>query len=194
MPTTTSPNLLRNHGQSDSRPAIASRRRLLRSATLIAALSICGVLAHAQQGGSDTESAPAPRREASTESTGQTGRRGNANREDMQARMLTNLRTQFDVKDDSEWALIAERITKIMELRRSAVGGGFGMGGFRGGSQNNRAAQNPEVEALRTALDDKLPDAEVKARIEKLRAARKQAEAKFDQAREDLRSVLTFRQ
>jgi len=62
------------------------------------------------------------------------------------------------------------------------------MGGFRGGgNQGNRpaAAANSEADALRSALDDKLPDAEIKARIERLRAARKQSEARLDQARED---------
>jgi hypothetical protein len=115
----------------------------------------------------------------------------------MQARMLTNLRNQFEVIDDAEWKIIAERITKVMDLRRSAGGGGFGLGAFRGGAnQGNRpaAAANPEGDALRTALEDKLPDAEIKSRLERLRLARKQAEARLEQARDDLRAVLTVRQ
>lgn len=113
------------------------------------------------------------------------------------ARIMTNLRTQFDVTDDAEWKLISDRITRVMELRRSAGGGGFGMGMLRGGgNQANRpaASGNPEADALRTALEDKLPDAEIKARLERLRVARKQAESRLDQAREDLRAVLTVRQ
>src|SRR5205085_10144167 len=46
----------------------------------------------------------------------------------MRQRMLERMRDQFDVKDDAEWKLISERITKVMEARR-AMGG---LGGFRG--------------------------------------------------------------
>ncbi len=48
--------------------------------------------------------------------------------EQMRQRMLERMRDQFEVKDDAEWKLISERITKVMEARR-AVGG---PGGFRG--------------------------------------------------------------
>jgi hypothetical protein len=41
----------------------------------------------------------------------------------MQARMLAGLRERMEVKDDEEWKLIAERIAKVTELRRSAPGG-----------------------------------------------------------------------
>ena len=104
--------------------------------------------------------------------------------------MLAGLRTQFDVADDAEWQLIADRITKVSELRRATTAGAFGL---RGGPRAS-ASSNSEQAALRAAVTEKLPDAEIKARLERLREAHKQAEAKLDQAREDLRSVLTVRQ
>jgi hypothetical protein len=76
------------------------------------------------------------------------------------------------------------------------MGGGFlrmgGGGGFRGNG-GGRAA-NPELDALRTAVTDNMPDAEIKARLDRLREVRKQNEAKLAKAQEDLRAVLTVRQ
>lgn len=111
--------------------------------------------------------------------------------------MMDRLRERFEVTDDAEWQLIADRITKVTELRRSSLGGGMrfrgGAGNF-GGNGTNASQANPEQDALTAAVTDKLPDAEIKARLERLRAARKQSEAKLDQARDDLRAVLTVRQ
>lgn len=129
---------------------------------------------------------------------GDTGGRGNFNPADMQARMLTALREQFAVTDDAEWNLISERVTAVFDLRRSMNAGGFGgRGGFAGGGNRpNRpgATVNPEQDALRAALTDNLPDAEIKARLEHLREVRKQNEAKLGKAQEELRAVLTLRQ
>ncbi len=121
-------------------------------------------------------------------------RRANAanfNPAEIQARMLAALRTQMDVPDDAEWALISERLQKVVDMRRNQLIAGFagGRGGGRFGGQ-----PDPEAEALRAALTDKLPDAEIKSRLTHLRDARKQNEAKLDQAREDLRAVLSLRQ
>ena len=51
-----------------------------------------------------------------------------------------------------------------------------------------------EMTALASALRDKLPDAEIKSRLERLRDQRKDSEAKLARAQEDLRAVLTMRQ
>jgi hypothetical protein len=48
--------------------------------------------------------------------------------------------------------------------------------------------------ALGFAIRDKLPDAEVKTRLERLRESRKESEAKLTKAQEDLRAVLSVRQ
>jgi hypothetical protein len=131
----------------------------------------------------------------------------------MQARMLTGMRDRLEVPDDEEWKLISERLSKVMELRRSTMTGGFG-GGFTGrggpggpggdrgggGDQSGRSrgtrgtGGNTEVAALGAAVRDKLPDAEIKSRLDRVREVRKDNEAKLAKAQEDLRAVLSVRQ
>ena len=138
---------------------------------------------------------------------GQNGPRGNFNPEEMQQRQAQMMREQLGITDDAEWNLISQRVTAINELRRATMGGGMGMGmrgfgggpggpGGQGGQRGNRfgAQANPEADALRTAVTDKLPDAEVKARLARLREVRKQNEEKLAKAQEELRAVLTVRQ
>lgn len=48
--------------------------------------------------------------------------------------------------------------------------------------------------ALSTAVRDKLPDAEIKSRLDRLRETRKDSEAKLTKAQEELRAVLSVRQ
>jgi hypothetical protein len=151
------------------------------------------------------------RRRGNTEDNG--GRRGgNFSPEDMQARMLTSLRERFEVTDDEEWKLISDRIAKIAELRRNSGGGigaimGFaGRGGPPGGGSDNRGGSDAsrgrgprtggssEIAALQTAVRDKLPDAEIKARLERVRDNRKENEVKLAKAQEELRALLTVRQ
>ncbi len=131
---------------------------------------------------------------------------GNFDPQQMQQQMMDRMREQFGVTDDAEWKVISDRITPVMELRRAA-GGGFagGFGGFRGGQngggQNGQgggrrgnANVSPEQDALRQAIADKLPDAEIKSRLERVREVRKANEEKLTKAQEDLRAVLSVRQ
>lgn len=55
--------------------------------------------------------------------------RGNFDPAQMRQRMMERLRDAFDVKDDSEWNAISERINKVLDARRAARGPG-GPGGF----------------------------------------------------------------
>ena len=145
--------------------------------------------------------------------------RGNFDPAQFQQQMLERMREQFDVKNDDEWKLISARITKVMEARRETLTigfGGFGRGGGPGGAPgggtrpqggDNKDGQqggrtrggfggtpNPDVEALQKAIQDKAPADEVKAKLEKVRAARKAGEAKLAKAQEELKAVLTARQ
>ena len=61
------------------------------------------------------------------------------------------------------------------------------MGGF------NREA-NPEMEALRKAIEDKAPASEIKAKLAALRDARKKKEAELEKAQDELRQLLSARQ
>jgi tRNA(Ile2) C34 agmatinyltransferase TiaS len=114
----------------------------------------------------------------------------------MQQQMLAALRDQFGVTDDSEWKIISDKITAVSDLRRSVGGGGGGFGGLRGGGNRGGrgAVANPEQDALRQAITDKLPDAEIKSRLAHLREVRKANEEKLTKAQEDLRGVLSVRQ
>ena len=68
-----------------------------------------------------------------------------------------------------------------------------GPGGAGGPPGFNRPAE-PELEALRNALESKAPAAEIKAKLAQLRDARKQKEAGLEKAREELRQLLSARQ
>jgi hypothetical protein len=137
------------------------------------------------------------------------GRRGRGNFSP--EAMMDAIKTQLGVTDDAQWAAISPLVQNVIDLRRAtAVGGGMGgfagrrgqggggggggggsgggPGGFRGG------APSPEVDALRQALADNMPDAEIKVRLDHLREVRKQNEAKLDKAHADLLAVLTPRQ
>lgn len=142
------------------------------------------------------------------------GERGNFNPAEMQARMLTQLRERLEVTDDEEWKVISDRIAKVAELRRSAPGAGGGIGAFmgRGGpggpgggtaggggdtsgrGRGTRTGGSSEMSALASALRDKLPDAEIKSRLDRVRELRKENELKLTKAQEELRLVLSVRQ
>jgi hypothetical protein len=118
--------------------------------------------------------------------------------------MMDALKTQFGVTDDAQWAAISPLVQNVMDLRRATqAGGGFGGfggrqrgqgGGGGGGGGPRGGAPSPEVENLRQALTDNMPDAEIKVRLDHLREVRKQNEAKLEKARADLLAVLTPRQ
>jgi len=136
------------------------------------------------------------------------GDRGNFNPQEMQTRMMNALRERLEVPDDEEWKLISDRVLKVSELRRSTgagVGGFAGRGpqggsdrGSGGGGDQGRGPRpgggSPELAALSSAVRDKLPDAEIKTRLERLRESRKDNEAKLSKAQEELRAVLSVRQ
>lgn len=164
-----------------------------------------------------TDSTNAPRRRG--EGAGDDASRRSFSPQEMQTRMLSGLRERMGVTSDEEWNVIAERLTKIMEARR-ATGGGPGVlaggaprggpgggggdvqrgpgGGGPGGGMPMRTMRpgggSPEAAALQAAVADKLPDAEIKARLNQLRLTRKANEAKLEAAQEELRAVLTVRQ
>jgi hypothetical protein len=129
-------------------------------------------------------------------------RRGGFNPEDMQARMLSSLRERLEVADDEEWKIISERLGKVMELRRNtagAIAAFAGRGAPSGGGTDNRGGRssrssNPEINLLQSAIRDKLPDAEIKSRLDRVREMRKENDAKLSKAQEDLRAVLSVRQ
>ena len=188
--------------------APSCRSRAVRALVLSLLIGSAGSVLLAQTQNDQTDER---RRRGGDENNG--GRRGN---EDGQARMLSALRERFEVTDDEEWKIISERIGKVTELRRNAASGAFGgFGGFafggrgtpggNGGQDANRGdanrggrgprtSSNTEMAALQSAVRDKLPDAEIKSRLERVRESRRDNEAKLSKAQEELRAVLTVRQ
>lgn len=122
--------------------------------------------------------------------------------------MLNMLRERLEITDDEEWKVISERVAKVSEIRRSTGGMGGGPGGmmgFRGGppgggggdrgpGPGRGGSSNPEMSALQFAIRDKLPEAEIKNRLERVREIRRDNEAKLTKAQEELRAVLSVRQ
>jgi hypothetical protein len=198
----------------------SSTPRFFRHVSLLVALGglTATALAQAPAPAADANNADANNRRrraqdgnANGNGNGNGGGRGNFDPAQAQEAMLTRIREQFAVTDDAEWALISERLTKVSEARRATGGGlggavamigrgpggggnGGGGGGGNAGGRAGRGGGSPETESLRAAVTDKLPDAEIKSRLTRLREVRKESEAKLTKAQEDLRAVLTVRQ
>jgi Spy/CpxP family protein refolding chaperone len=131
--------------------------------------------------------------------------------------ILDNMRDQLEVTNDAEWKVIGDQVQKVFDAQREqGFGGGLnmmrmlrrnnnnGQGGGNAQGGGRRAGglaaafgadiPDPEGEALQSAIDRNAPPAELKAAIAKVAAVRKQKQAKLDQARSDLRELLTPRQ
>jgi len=200
------------HQNLTHRLARLSRNNLFRGAFVLAASLVLSSALSAQTPAATDTQAPAPT-DNQNGGRGNRGNRGNFSPEEMRTRQIDALKEQLGVTSDDEWNVISARATAVMELRQAAGGGRGGMMNFRGmmggqGGNNNQngqggranrpgrmgGANNPELDALQTAITDKAPDAEIKARLERLREVRKENEAKLTKAQEDLRAVLSVRQ
>ncbi len=141
---------------------------------------------------------------------GPQGPRGNFDPAQMRQRMMEGVREQFDVKNDAEWQVIEQRLTKVMEARRE-VGGAGGFGGMRmmarrGPGNDDNAQANPpnrrrfgpepsdEELALQKAIESNASTADLKTAIAKYREARKQKEAALEKAQQELKEVLNVKQ
>ena len=135
--------------------------------------------------------------------------------------ILDNVRDQLSVTNDDEWKVIGDQMQKVFDAqlqvgasgnlnmlrlfrRNNNNGQGGGNGNAQGGGRRagggglaamlGADASDPEGEALQSAIDRNVSPAEFKAAIAKVVAARKQKQAKLDQARSSLRDLLTPRQ
>lgn len=126
---------------------------------------------------------------------------GNFDPAQMRQRMMDRYREQLDVKDDTEWKIISERIEKVSEARREVPTGrmGFG-GGGRGGPGGPRGgnpfggAPVPEQEALQKALESNASADEIKSKLAAYREVVKQKEEKLAKSQAELRAVLSAKQ
>jgi len=116
---------------------------------------------------------------------------------DAESRQLDRLRERLGVTDDAEWTLIADRITQVEKLRGNIAARPPTDGSTPANDKvkrNARAGDAAELDALRAAVSDQLPEAEVKARLARVHEAYQQHEAQLLKAQADLRAVLTVRQ
>lgn len=121
-------------------------------------------------------------------------------RESFRQRMNERLKTTLKVTDE-EWSIIQPLLEKVQTKQRETMLSRFAaLGGDRRGRNNDRANRPehqaaPEIDTLRAALENESTSpAEIKAKLEALRAAHKKSAAELEQAREELRKVLTLRQ
>ena len=126
------------------------------------------------------------------------GPKGGGDRiEQFRQRMNEFLKVTLKVSDE-EWAVIQPLLEKVQTKQRESLTSRFSfMAGRRGGDHGGRTepAASAETDALRAALEsESTSPAEIKAKLEAVREARKKSEADLAQAREDLRKVLTQRQ
>lgn len=110
------------------------------------------------------------------------------------SRTMTKMRERMEIKDDAEWQVIYERIARVEEAKR-----GLNLNSRPAPNPNAEKARRgnsatPERDALREALSDKLPDAEVKARLAQAHRVYLQREQALTLAQADLRAVLTVQQ
>lgn len=119
---------------------------------------------------------------------------------DAEARSIARLREHLEVTDDSEWAVIAERIKAVVDSRMAL---GNGVPGTRlpapGSEKAKRssrsgAAMRADQDALRSALRDRLPDAEIKVRLTRAHEVFEANQFRLSKAQAELRAVLTVRQ
>lgn len=133
---------------------------------------------------------------------------GNFDPEQMRQRMAEMMQERLGMSAD-EWKAVAPLVEDIQTKQRGAGGGfggmfGRGRGGAGGGGGGGDQAAgggrrggfgtpSPEAEALQKALESGTP-AEIKAKLEAYREARKKNAAALQEAREKLRKVVTARQ
>ena len=178
-----------------------------RAAVICFVLSAVGAVAGYAQEKPGKENARALKRETTGDDSGVKPKkrddnsdsgRTKANPADAQARVLDRLRDKLDVTDDTEWALIVERMTTIDEIRRTLWTSSSSSRGPLPGTEKNKrksgSSGNPERDALRSAVSDNLPDAEIKSRLARAHEIHRRNEARLAQAQANLRAVLSIRQ
>jgi hypothetical protein len=141
--------------------------------------------------------------------------RGNFDPAQFQQQRLERIQEQMGVTDEAEWKAIRERVQKVFDAQtavagfRGGRGGFFGRGGGRAGGDNAGGGNNgggrrggfggfgtpsPELESLQNAVQNNAPSDQIKAALEKYRAARKTKEAALEKAQAELQKVLSVKQ
>ncbi|HTL71682.1 MAG TPA: hypothetical protein VL863_00160 [bacterium] len=117
----------------------------------------------------------------------------------MQQRMMERYQEQLGFTNDVEWDAVKPLVQKVTEAQMAARSGQMrGMFGGRNrggnGGPGNMMPANPEYDALRKAIDDNAPAAQIKDLLAKYKAAQKVKQAKLEAAQAELKKVLTTKQ
>jgi len=130
--------------------------------------------------------------------------RGNFDPAQFQQRMMENVRDQMGVTNNDEWQVLQTRVQKVFDARRDIGGPNFGrmFRSRRNGDSNGGGPPrggmfgqpSPELEALNNAIDSNAPTEQIKAAMQKYRAAHKAKQAALEKAQKDLKSILTVKQ
>lgn len=178
----------------------------VRFGLLLLALPLCWVAPIRALAKPGKEEARAMKREGVADDTGAKPKKrddssdprpAKPNPAEVKARGLDRLREKLDVTDDTEWGLITERINKLEEIRRTLWSGAPSARGALPSTEKSKrgtSSGNPERDALRIAVSDNLPDAEIKSRLARAHEIHRQNERRLADAQADLRAVLSIRQ
>jgi len=131
------------------------------------------------------------------------------------ANYLDGMKETLEITEDTEWSAISPKVGKVYDARRDMLAStmrgmmGGGRRGNRGGNGGNAddpnaggrrqrangfGEESSAVAALRKAIEDKAPTAEIKVKLKAVQDEQKDKLAKLTTAQEDLRAVLTPRQ
>ena len=122
-------------------------------------------------------------------------------------RRMERIKDQMAVTNDTEWNVIEGRVQKVFEAQAAMFGfrgrgggrppgggGGGDNGGFGGRRGGFGGPPSPELESLQNAIESNAPTEQIKAAMEKFRAARKAKEEALQKAQDDLKAILTVKQ
>jgi hypothetical protein len=136
---------------------------------------------------------------------GRGGGRGGFDISQVMPLFMEGIRLHLEVANDDEWNVIEPRLEKSVKLKievltlgLDGLGDMFGQFGGGGGAMARFGGlmgdPDPSVDALKTALDNNAPVAEVKAAMAKVREFRQQKRAALAKAQQDLKDILSVRQ
>lgn len=125
--------------------------------------------------------------------------RGNFDPAQMQQRMLDRYQEQLGFTNNVEWDAVKPLVQKVSEAQMAARGGQMrGMFGGRNrggnGGPGSMMPADPEYDALRKAIDDNAPAAQIKDLLAKYKTSQKAKQVKLEAAQADLKQVLTTKQ
>jgi hypothetical protein len=117
-----------------------------------------------------------------------------------QQMQMDRYKQDLGITNDTDWSAIQPLVQKVADTQREAMmarfAGAFRRGGRGGGGGGGgfNAPTDPDREALQQAVDNNAPAGQVKAALDKYRAAQKAKEAKLEAAQADLKKVLSQKQ